>query len=81
VAGAVEIAANRLACVVKMTREDRLGDGDVRQPIRRLLEAVAFVGIDDVAWKISFGFLMRSTLWMGERLAGKARPSRVRGSP
>ena len=48
VAGAFEIAANRLACSAEMTREERLGDGDERQPIRRLLEAVAFVGIDDV---------------------------------
>jgi hypothetical protein len=29
VAGAVEIAANRLACAAEMTREKRLGDGDV----------------------------------------------------
>ena len=32
-------------------------------------------------WKISIGFLMRSTLWIGERSASRARPCGVRGSP
>src|SRR5262245_46111505 len=48
VTGAVEIASNRLARSAEMAREERLGDGDVRQPVRRLLEAVPFVRVDDI---------------------------------
>ena len=48
VAGAVEIASNRLARSAEMAREERLSDGDVRQSVRRLLEAVPFVWVDDI---------------------------------
>jgi hypothetical protein len=47
-AGAVEFAANRLACTAKMVRKKRLRDGHVRQPVRRLLETKPFVGIDGI---------------------------------
>src|SRR5262245_16342580 len=48
VAGALEIPANRLASAAEVAREERLGDGDVGQPVRRLVKTVAFVRIDHV---------------------------------